>query len=228
VSAPQTTAELRSSVSDLWDALVAHPFPAGLADGTLAPERFRFYITQNLAYLPDYARMIAAAASRSTDSTALEEYTAALVNIVGTEIPENKRLQADIVAVCGPVTVLDGIPAPATVTYTSWLLSIAALGDAADISAALLPCAWTYGEIARALEPTAVEHPVYRAWISFFASDAYDGVVTTLRASFDRDLRAMTTAKRERLAEIFRSGCRMERLFWDQALSGSHWPDLTD
>ena len=29
------------------------------------------------------------------------------------------------------------------------------------------------------------------------------------------------------LAAIFLMGCRMERQFWDQGLTGSHWPDLT-
>lgn len=227
MSAPATTAALRELAMPVWSTMVGHEFPRALATGVLPPERFRFYISQNLLYLPEYARMIAAAASRSQDLASLVEYSEALANIVFTEIPENERLRAAIESIAGPAGELEStVMAPATVAYTSWLLSVAATGDAADVSAALLPCAWSYGELARALQPEVVDHPVYAAWIGFFASDAYDAVVQRLRAAFDRDLPGFTEAKRERLAAIFVMGCRMERQFWDQGLDGGHWPDL--
>ncbi|WP_291056110.1 thiaminase II [Herbiconiux sp.] len=224
--APATTAELRDSVGGLWNALIEHPFPAGLADASLPLERFRFYVTQNLLYLPDYARMLAVGASRSPDGVVLAEYTEALVNIVQVEIPQNERMLATVLDLAGPGPAREGIRAPATVAYTSWLLSVAANGDANDIAAALLPCAWSYGEIARGLATGAVEHPVYSGWIAFFASEAYDAVVTTLRDSFDRELAAMPEPARRRAADIFVTGCRLERQFWDQGFTGSTWPDL--
>lgn len=227
-AAPTTTAELRASVGPLWHALIEHPFPAGLAAATLPLERFRFYVTQNLLYLPDYARMLAVGASRSQDGVVLAEYTDALVNIVRVEIPQNERMRADVVAQAGEGPATEGVRAPATVAYTSWLLSIAANGDANDIAAALLPCAWSYGEIARALIDDAVAHPVYSGWLAFFASDDYDAVVTTLRESFDRELAGMSESARERAAEIFLTGCRLERQFWDQGFSGASWPDLAN
>ncbi|MFB2583247.1 thiaminase II [Herbiconiux sp. P15] len=224
--APATTAALRESVGTLWPALIEHPFPRGLADGTLPLERFRFYVTQNLLYLPDYARMLAVGASRSQSGVVLEEYTDALVNIVKVELPQNERMLADVLALAGAGPESELVRAPATVAYTSWLLSVASAGDANDIAAALLPCAWSYGEIARGHLTTAVPHPVYRGWIEFFASDAYDAVVTTLRASFDRELEAMPEAARRRAADIFITGCRLERQFWDQGFSGATWADL--
>ena len=225
-AAPATTAELREAAGGLWNALIEHPFPAGLADATLPPERFRYYVTQNLLYLPDYARMLAVGASRAPDGVVLEEYTEALVNIVKVEIPQNERMLATAVDLAGPAPEHESVRAPATVAYTSWLLAVAATGDSNDIAAALLPCAWSYGEIARRVQPTAVAHPVYSGWVDFFASDAYDAVVTTLRESFDRELASMTEAARMRAADIFVTGCRLERQFWDQGFSGATWPDL--
>ncbi|GAA2247649.1 TenA family protein [Herbiconiux moechotypicola] len=226
-AAPATTAELRASVGPLWQALLEHPFPAGLADASLPLERFRYYVTQNLLYLPDYARMLAVGASRSQNGVVLEEYTDALVNIVKVEIPQNERMLAGVVELAGAVPARDGVRAPATVAYTSWLLSIAANGDANDIAAALLPCAWSYGEIARGLVDGAVAHPVYSGWLAFFASGDYAAVVTTLRESFDRELAGMPEAARRRAAEIFLTGCRLERQFWDQGFSGATWSDLS-
>jgi thiaminase/transcriptional activator TenA len=226
-AAPSTTAGLRDSVGPLWNALIEHPFPRGLADGTLPPERFRFYLAQNLLYLPDYARMLAMGATRSPDLRGLGEYTDALVNIVAVEIPQNERMHADAVVLAGEGPASEAVRAPATVAYTSWLLSIAATGDANDIAAALLPCAWSYGEIATGLIDGAVEHPAYRGWVEFFASPAYAAVVTTLRESFDRELAAMPEAARVRAADIFITGCRLERQFWDQGFAGTTWNDLS-
>ncbi len=226
MSAPATTDELRRVAGGLWNALIEHPFPAGLAHGTLPPERFRFYLAQNLLYLPDYARMLATGAARSRDGVVLEEYTDALVNIVAVELPQNERMHAAAVDLAGPGPESEGVRGPATVAYTSWLLSIAAGGGTEDIAAALLPCAWSYGEIARGLLPEAVEHPAYRGWIDFFSSNDYAAVVTTLRASFDRELAAMTETARQRAADIFVTGCRLERQFWDQGFTGASWPDI--
>src|SRR4051794_29381991 len=44
------------------------PFNAELAAGTLAPERFRFYIAQDALYLGEYARVLALAAARDPDA----------------------------------------------------------------------------------------------------------------------------------------------------------------
>lgn len=228
MSAPATSAQFRVAVGSIWDSLVTHPFPRALADGTLPPERFRFYISQNIMYLPEYARMIAVGASRTSDLRGLEESTRAMANIVDVEIPQNIRMREAIVHIGGPVLDTDVVLAPATVAYTSWLLAIAATGSALDIQAALLPCAWSYGEIARRLIADSAEHPVYSEWLRFFASDEYDAVVVALRAAFDRDLLDAPEATRERLATIFLTGCRMERQFWDQGFTGIHWPDLSE
>ncbi|WP_159499036.1 thiaminase II [Microbacterium sp. 18062] len=225
MTAPRTTAELREHARPLYDALVHHEFPRQLASGVLPPERFRFYVTQNLLYLPDYARMLAAGAARTHDDQTLAEFTRAVVNIVDVEIPQNERLREAIVALAGPVPEADTTKAPATVAYTSWLLAIAGSGNTADISAALLPCAWSYGDIALRLLPDVAEHPVYTDWIAFFASDEYAAVVNGLRTAFDRELAELSERERARLTEIFVTGCRLERQFWDQGLNATLWPD---
>jgi thiaminase/transcriptional activator TenA len=223
--APATSAEFRDHADVVWEPLVHHEFPRQLAAGVLPPERFRFYVTQNLLYLPDYARMLAAGAARSQDDRTLAEFTRALVNIVDVEIPQNQRLRDAIVALAGPVPEVEAGRAPATVAYTSWLSALAGSGDAVDIAAALLPCAWSYGEIARHLADTVVDHPVYTDWIAFFAAPEYAAVVQGLRSSFDRDLADCSERKRRRLADIFVTGCRLERQFWDQGLHATLWPD---
>lgn len=224
--APASTAELRDHAGQAWTALLGHEFPARLADASLEPARFRFYVAQNLLYLPEYARVIAFGAARSADDAALEERTAELVNIVSTEIPTNRSLLAAIAELAPEATPGETVKAPATLAYTSWLLSIAATGTPLDIAAAILPCAWSYGDIASGLVEGAAEHPVYAEWLRFFASAEYAAVVDLQRAGLDTALEGLDEAGRARVADIFVTGCRLEKGFWDQGLAMDHWDDV--
>ena len=61
---------LREGCGELWQGLHRHPFLRELADGTLAPERFRFFLEQDIFFLPELARRdaIVSAAQSATVS----------------------------------------------------------------------------------------------------------------------------------------------------------------
>jgi thiaminase/transcriptional activator TenA len=228
---------LRDASEPAWSALSAHPFLRELAAGELAPARFRFYVEQNLHYLPQYARVMALGASKARDERELALFTAALHQVVETEIPENRALRErarELVALQreggADPEVLDHIgssePAPANLAYTGWLLSIAFTGGPREILAAVLPCTWSYGAIGRQLAPGATDHPVYREWLAFFGSDQYRAVVERMRQDLDELIGDADDAELERFAVIFRTGVRLERGFWDMAYAMSGWTDL--
>jgi thiaminase/transcriptional activator TenA len=143
------------------------------------------------------------------------------------EIPQNRAL---LEAVEGLADASDApgdlVAGPATVAYTSWLLAVAGRGEVALTYAAILPCAWGYGDIGRRLVDIVQPHAVYAGWISFFASDAYDDVVVDLRAATDRALAATSPQVRREAADVFVTGCRFEREFWDAGLARRTWADL--
>ena len=58
---------LWADVEDIYAAILAHPFLAGLADGTLPRASFRHYIVQDAHYLRGYARALALCAAKATD-----------------------------------------------------------------------------------------------------------------------------------------------------------------
>lgn len=221
-----TTAELRERCLPVWSALHEHPFIGELAAGTLPPEKFRFYLEQNLQYLPEYARTIAIGASRARDMAELRSFTAALDNIVRVEIPENEALLEEIVGLGAEDRGGAAAMAPRNVAYTGFLTAAAVRGGPLDVMTAIMPCAWSYGEIAAALPRAGADaHPVYGAWIGFFASDEYAALVTRMRAELD-DLAEREGAAVESLEPTFTMGARLELGFWEMAYTLEQWPDV--
>ncbi len=219
--------ELRAGASSAWTALKGHPFVANMANGTLPLNSFRFYIDQNLLYLPEYARALALGVSSSANTDELVWFTKALDNIVHVEIPENELLRdrvAELGAVAHPHS---DIMAPATLAYTSYLIATASQSDSLGVMALILPCAWTYQDIALANRDNAVDHPVYSEWLRFFSTNEYDDIVRALRADIDSLAAGVDAKRRAEVSRIFTNGVRLEQAFWDMATNEAHWPDLT-
>ena len=55
------SAELREAAAPVWERHVAHPFVAGIGDGSLPEDKFRFYVRQDYLFLIDYGRLLALA-----------------------------------------------------------------------------------------------------------------------------------------------------------------------
>lgn len=216
---------LRAACLPIWRSLHEHPFLIELAAGTLPEEKFRFYVEQNLMYLPEYSRAIALGAANSRNDVELQAFAAALTNIVEVEIPENEaRLQEAIdlgAADRGGSLAM----APANLAYTSYLISAALRGGPLDVMTVLMPCAWSYGEIACGLDLESNDHPIYRKWISFFASDEYSEIVERMKGQME-SFAETAPAGEERLVELFKNGARLELGFWEMAYTLEQWNDL--
>jgi thiaminase/transcriptional activator TenA len=208
----------RHAAADVWDQLPQHPFVEGMADGSLPPQVYQYYVGQNLLYLPQYARAIALAVTKSRDDAELKRYSASLCNIVDVEIPQNEKLLARVRELSGDHDSREVAMAAGTRNYTEYLLGLAARSDVVTIGVAILPCAWSYGEIARRHIAHAVEHPVYREWFEFFATEEYWRLVTEMRQRLDADVADLDEAQVGRLVSIFCEATRLEREFWDMAV----------
>ncbi len=139
-----------------------------------------------------------------------------LGRIVQEEIPANSRF---LERLGGDPGSLDAISEMSDITYgyTRHLLAVAALGDCAEGLAAVLPCQWSYGELARPLARLLPQDPIYAEWIGMFGNDAYDRLVEDSTDLLDR-LAAPDSAERmRRLSWVFDRSTRYEVQFWDYA-----------
>lgn len=225
MTAAPLSERLRADCAGVWASLHAHPFLRELAAGTLPPDTFRFYLEQNLQYLPEYARAIAIGVSKANDLPTMELFAADLDNILTSEIPENRELLGRVIELGARDLGGAAGMAPANVAYTGFLVSTAIQGGPLEIMAAILPCTWSYGEIGARLAPDVREHPVYAEWVRFFGSPEYGHIVARMR----RDLEAAATEASETtvagLSRLFTMSARLERGFWDMAYERRAWPD---
>jgi thiaminase (transcriptional activator TenA) len=225
---PAFSALLRQQCDGIWAGLHAHPFLGELTRGTLPLDSFRFFIEQDLLFLPEFARCMAMGAGKSATEDELEFFTRQLDGIIRLEIPSNRRLLEQVIELGAEDRGGSLAMAPANLAYTRFLLATAAQGGPLEITAAILPCSWSYVEIARALKGELVPHPVYSDWVSFYLQEEEAELVLNMRETFDEMTReeAVSDRKRRQLAEIFMMSSRLEGMFWQMAYTLDQWPDL--
>lgn len=216
MSEQRVSAMLHDSGAETWAAAVAHPMVREIAAGTLPHETFRGYFRQNVLYLEAYARAIGLLIGHAPDRSALDVLTRFEVRIVQDEIPANlaflEKLGGDEDTAAGR-----GRMHPTTHAYTRHLLAVCAMEDCAAGLAAVLPCQWSYGEIARPLMASRPADPIYADWIALFGDDDYDALVEDTTALLDRFVDPTDAARMASLAEIFERSTWYERAFWDMA-----------
>jgi thiaminase (transcriptional activator TenA) len=215
-------AYLRAEASTVWERLFSHPFVLGMAQGTLPPRAFGFYIGQNILFLQDLARTMALGVAKAGDEETLREFATATGRVLELELPENRALLVRVQAL-EPAASEASVMAPTNLAYTRHLQTVGYRESSAHVAAALLPCTWSYGEIGQALVGRAVDHPVYAEWFRFFASAEYWTSVHAAQAQLRRLTAGLGPTDVQQMADIFITSSQLEYAFWDMALAEETW-----
>jgi thiaminase/transcriptional activator TenA len=202
-----------------WRAATEHPMVREIGAGTLPHDRFRWFFEQNVLYLEDYARAIGLLLGRAPDADALDVLSRFATQIVQTELPANRRFLQRLGGDTGRIDALETMH-PVAYAYTRHLLHACAQGTCAEGLSAVLPCQWSYGELAVHLAAHVPDDPVYADWIAMFANDAYDQLVIESTRLLDRLAASVDARQLRRLEWIFNASVRYEVEFWDMAYAG--------
>jgi thiaminase (transcriptional activator TenA) len=216
------TDELYRAARPIWDAQLAHPFVRGIGDGSLDEERFKRWVVQDYGYLREFARMFAWAVAKADRLESMGWYARVLDLTLNTEMELHRTYAARFGI---GVREMEEAPMwPTNRAYTDFLVRTAADGDMADLLAALLPCAWGYVDIGRALAAgRPPDDQRYADWIAQYASDEFREAAEWLRAELDRVAGDAGARKRARLRELFVLSSRYELRFWDMCWEGESW-----
>jgi thiaminase/transcriptional activator TenA len=214
--------ELRQGIAGIYSAILAHPFIAGLTDGSLPPESFAFYVVQDALYLRQYARALANVASSAPDAEGTEIFARHAAGVVAVEMTLHSSLLADLHI--DPAAVRTAEEAPATLAYSTYLLAATQRGSYAEGVGAVLPCYWIYGEVGKHLLGRGSPNPRYQRWIDTYGSEEFDAEVREVIAVTDTLGPELANAERERVRRRFRTTSRYEWMFWDMGYRRQAWP----
>jgi thiaminase (transcriptional activator TenA) len=217
------TERLHQIATDIWEAQYQHPFVRGIGDGTLSLERFKFWLRQDYVFLIEYARLLALAGARSPDLETMIRFATLLKETVDTEMSLHRGYAAEF----GISTeeLERELPAPATQAYTDFLLRIAAMGDFAQLAAALLPCMWAFSEIGQRLaSQPAPKDQRYAKWIAMYSSKEFADLAQWCRDLLDTLAAGLPPRELQKLEAAFLTSSRYEWQFWEMAWKMEHWP----
>jgi thiaminase/transcriptional activator TenA len=113
--------------------------------------------------------------------------------------------------------------APTTRAYTDFLLRIAATGDFAELTAALLPCMWGFSEIGRHLSAVRPPDPLYARWINTYADPDFADLAAWCRGLVDRLGQGASVDQRRRMETAFVTSSRYELAFWQMGWTEERW-----
>jgi thiaminase (transcriptional activator TenA) len=216
------SAQLWDSISDIYSAILTHPFLTGLTDGTLPEESFAFYVIQDALYLRDYARALAAVASRAPTTGAMRMFASHAAEAIAAELELHGTLLDELSI--PQEMLLRAEPAPTNLAYTSYLLATVRGGSYAEGVGVVLPCYWIYAAVGKQLHHRGSPDPRYQRWIATYGGDAYGDVVADVIAELNRVSHGLSHEERTRVRSHFRTTSRYEWMFWQMGWVKESWP----
>ena len=212
-----TVDKLLAATAEIWKSYNEHPCVLGIQNGTLAKEKFRYYMIQDYLYLEDYAKTFAVGVAKAKSLR--------IANLFAKYIP----------VMNGELNVHDGYLARLGVTqeeidttphsldnlsYTSYMLRVAYEEGEAEILAAILSCAYSYEVIAKKIvenNPASINHEFYGDWIKGYVSNSYAEENVILLEELNRLTENYTEQQIQHLVDIFVVCSRYELAFWEMS-----------
>ncbi|OCQ95698.1 TenA family transcriptional regulator [Nostoc sp. MBR 210] len=171
--------ELWVANQDLGQACLEHPFVQGIADGTLEPSKFAYYVGQDAFFLEAFARAYSIAAAKVPDWKGFNIFH----NLVGGVLAE-LQLHQSYAAKWG-VNLHSVEPGAATRRYTDFLLATAWSSDVGIIAAAMSPCMRLYAFLGEQLACHGIPHHQYADWIRTYSSADFQLLTQQLESLVD-------------------------------------------
>ena len=202
---------LYARAEKIWPRYLCHPFVTQMADGTLPPEKFRYYMLQDYLYLKDYVKIFAAIIQKADD---FEQIRFLSGETFRTHIPYMKRLGITEEEIHSARPHMDNN------AYTHYMLWEAQTGDVLTGLVTLLNCSWSYAYIAEQMVqryPQALQNKTYGAWFAGYLSEEYRKANQDLIDRIDALAASISPQEENRLCELFEKCCLFDLRFWDMA-----------
>lgn len=212
------------SVKSIRENYFIHPFTTELKEGTLCPDRFRYFLLQEYIYLIYSSKTFALFAMKAPDLETMSEFTEMLHATLLGESELYKRYAEQFNITREELETTQ--PAPTTLAFTKYMLDAATQGTFAEVLAIMLPSLWSYCELGTILanSPAALNNTIYRDWILAYSSEEYGMLTQWCIDLMDQLANGMSRQELARLEEIFVITSKFHYKFWDMAYYQELWP----
>jgi len=208
-----------------------HPFLVAMVDGTLPQPNFMYYVIQDSLYLKHFGDALRIL-SNSKESS---EEDAELLKELAIKIEEAEMCLHNSFFKKWQIDQTGVEEMPNTLLYTSYMLRVVCTRDYSEGLAVLLPCFWVYMHVGHCmlklreeLGASVQRSPQYDEWIDMYSGDEYQADVRNYIAIVDSVAALASKEKLTLMKEHFLMSCKLEHMFWDQALCLMQWPVICD
>ena len=175
---------------DLAEASLNSPFVQGIGDGSLAKEKFAYYVGQDAFFLEAFARAYSIAAAKAPDWESFQSFHALASGVL-----QELTLHQDY-AQSWNVDIKTVEPGSATRQYTDFLLSTAWSQPIGITAVAMSPCMRLYAYLGQQLAGQQIASQQiakggnsthgYQDWIATYSSDEFKPLAKQLEELVDR------------------------------------------
>jgi thiaminase (transcriptional activator TenA) len=193
--------------TDLARAALEHHFVRDLGNGTLPLGSFKEYVAQDAFFLESFARAYPLALARSPDRKGLRDFSGLVAGVIE-ELEVHEGYAARWEVELGEVE-----PEEATLSYTNFLLSTAALGDVGETCAAMSPCMRLYAFLGQSLAERGYdEGDAYAEWIRTYSDPEFEALAARLEGLLDR-----YTVDTPDVRAVYRRAMILELAFFEES-----------
>lgn len=210
-------ADLLTEARPIWDALVSHPFVQELAAGTLAPDRFAFWLQQDYLFVREAVKIRGLSIARAPDEgirRALIDNAAALRREL--DLFEEYAREHGL--------SLEVEPSPVCLGYAAYRQAAAALGTFPEFLAGTWAAEKAYLDTWSSVRRAGRPAGIYQRWIDNWTSPGFVAWVDWLETTLAHLLEGQPQDELERVRAAFLTTARFEYLFWDMVYRRETWP----
>ncbi|MCB1201818.1 MAG: thiaminase II [Leptospiraceae bacterium] len=208
-----------------WQASFNHPFVKALADGTLAPEKFKFYQMHDARYLEAFSDAAALISVKCVDPVDKLWFVDAARMALVVEGELHAGYGKTLGYTAEDIAKIELTPNNAA--YQNHMILYATKGTLAEAVAALTPCPWLYIDLGqhllKELGSIAENHP-YANWLKMYSDPGFNDYMQNILQRLQTYADVVDEATRQRAVTAFVMSARYEYMFWDAAWNFQSWP----
>lgn len=207
------------AIQPVYERTLQLPFIQELMEGTLAKEKFLYYIEQDSLYLQSYGRLLTGIATKLDHP----EYAQAFITFAKENMAQEKELHHSFVKEGARLNA--GSPSPTCLLYSSYLLKHLAVSPVHKMLAAVLPCFVIYKEVGEYIYSNQQsENNPYADWIETYVGEEHLESVRIAVAICNEVAEGCTGEQQKEMLEAYVLSAKIEHLFWIAAYNQEQWP----